>query len=157
MLVPHGATPTGNLAHRVKSCNFLPGIIFRMEAKKNGHEEAFLLDDQGRLTEGTTSNIFLVKNGILKTPPLNQYVLPGITRRTLIALAKSLGISVHVGNLSAFDLYTADEVFITNTGVEVLPVIRVDKKIVANGKPGSMTRQLHKAYLKIVDEETDKC
>ncbi len=157
VLVHDGAAPMGNLAHKVKSCNFLPGIIFRTEAKGEGCEEAFLLDRQGRLTEGTTSNIFLVKNGILKTPPLNQYVLAGVTRRAVLGLANQLKIPVREENLSPFDLYTADEAFITNTGVELLSVTRVARKIIADGKPGAMTKLLHKAYLKSVDEETDKC
>ncbi|MBI4389519.1 MAG: aminotransferase class IV [Nitrospinae bacterium] len=152
VLFPSSACRTGGLPAQVKSCNYLSQIVLRNEARRKGATEGLLLDADGRVTEGTTSNIFLVEDGVLKTPPANQYVLPGITRQVVMEIAGALGIPCFEENLTADDLRRADEVFLTNTGIEILPVCRIDGAAVGDGKPGYWTRLLHREFLKNVED-----
>ncbi|MBI5426680.1 MAG: aminotransferase class IV [Nitrospinae bacterium] len=151
-LFPSSACRTGGLAAQVKSCNYLSQIVLRNEARKRGSAEALLLDDGGHVTEGTTSNIFLVADGVLKTPPANQYVLPGITRQVVMEIARAMDLPCFEENLTLDDLRRADEVFLTNTGIEVLPVSRIDGVAVGDGKPGYWTRLLHREFVKNVED-----
>ena len=107
---------------RIKSLNYLNQILARMEASSAGADEAVMLNSQGRIAEGTGDNIFVIKNGALYTPPLSEGSLGGITRGTIISIAHGLGIEMVESPLSPFDLYTADECFLTGTGAELIPV-----------------------------------
>lgn len=156
-LFPSTAFRVGGLTQQIKSCNFLSYILVRELAQQKNSMEGILLDDDGNVTEGTTSNIFIVKDGLLKTPQLNRYILPGITRQVVLELAENRGISISQQSLKSKDIYQADEVFITNSRVEILPVRCADDKVIGAGKPGEMTRFLHAEFLKIIEGQYQKC
>lgn len=132
-----------------KTLNFLNYLLAREDARASGYDEAILLNTKGNVAEGATSNIFSVKNGKLLTPPLDDGILPGITRRTVITLAKKLKIAVAEKHLYRKELTSANEVFLTNSLAELLPVIKVDHTVIGNGKPGPVTKLLHAAYKKM--------
>ncbi len=136
---------------RVKSLNYLANILARMEALSSGADEAIMLDIHGYVSEGAADNIFLVKNGELYTPSV-QDALEGITRATVIELAGRRKIQVHETKLTLYDVYTADEVFVTGSGAGIVAVSEVDKRVVCGGKMGSLTKILSDAY----DEEAQK-
>lgn len=147
------ASRISEVSHQVKSTNFLSNILVRKLAQGRGCQEGIFLDDAGRVCEGTTSNLFIVKDGILKTPPVGEHVLAGITRHVVLEMAGGCQIPFHERDLKPGDLYHADEVFLTNTGIEVLPVCQVDDVLIGAGGPGEITRTLHRQYLKIVEAE----
>lgn len=129
----------------VKSLNYLNNIMAKIEANIKGGNEAIILDAQGRVSEGSGDNIFVIKDGRILTPyTLNN--LKGITRDAVIELAKALGIEVLERDLGLFDLYTGDEVFVTGTAAEVAPVTRIDGRVIGGGKPGPITRKLMAAF-----------
>ncbi|MCB1790501.1 MAG: branched-chain-amino-acid transaminase [Gammaproteobacteria bacterium] len=111
---------------RVKSLNYLNNVLARIEASHAGADEAILLNREGRVAEGSAENLFIVRNGELATPPVSEGALDGITRRCVIELARSAGIGVHEMPLSPYDLYTADECFLTGTGAELIAVREID-------------------------------
>ncbi|MBN2058008.1 MAG: aminotransferase class IV [Candidatus Saganbacteria bacterium] len=127
---------------RLKSLNYLIGVLAKMEAELAGAEESLLLDSRGNLAEGSISNIFIVKHGIVYTPPLTSPILAGLTRKTVIRLARQSAIRVVEKNISPKELYTADECFITFSGGGVMPVTRIWKKKIGSGRPGSITTSL---------------
>jgi branched-chain amino acid aminotransferase len=131
----------------IKSLNFLNNILAKIEAKKAGAYEAIMLNARGNLAEGTISNLFFFSDGILCTPSAECGILDGITRGLILQLAARLGFRVREGEFRRGALYSSDEVFVTNTTFEVMPVTRADKKEYAVGKK---TRLLHKAYRKEV-------
>jgi branched-chain amino acid aminotransferase len=128
---------------QIKSLNFLNNILAKIEAKKRNAYEAVMLNVYGKLTEGTTSNVFFYKEGILCTPSLECGILDGITREVVIDLAIREGIGVKEGEFTKEDLYAAAEVFITSTTIEVMPVSKVDDQKYA---VGNITKLLRKAY-----------
>ena len=130
----------------IKSSNFLNNILAGMEAQRRRADEGLMLTLTGHLAEGTISNLFLVKQGRLFTPRVGLGILPGITRRLVIHLAKQLRIPVKECRLVPADLYKADECFLTNSSMEVMPVFSADGHRIGNGKPGITTRRLHEAY-----------
>lgn len=134
------------LPPQVKSLNFLNNILAKMEAQAAGAHEALLLNHQGDLTEGTTSNVFVVQGERLRTPAVECGILDGITRGLILRLARDLGIPAEEGRLTADDLFVADECFLTNTTQEVLPVTRVDDRSIGGGAPGAVTRRLHSSF-----------
>ncbi|MBN1498980.1 MAG: branched-chain-amino-acid transaminase [Spirochaetes bacterium] len=127
---------------RAKSLNYLNNILAKMEAKNAGCLEALLLNHNGYVAECTADNIFIIKNNILMTPDVSCGALEGITRNTVIDIAVSEKIKVEQKNLTLFDIYTADECFITGSGAEIMPVTSVDKRIIKNGTPGPITLNL---------------
>lgn len=139
---------------RVKSLNFLPYILARFEAKEAGYDEAILLNTRGAVAEAATSNIFIVKNGQLVTPSLASGILPGITRQAIIAIARRLRIRVIERMVRPNELERADEVFLTNSIAEVIPVVRIGRRRVGTGLPGPFTRLLHLSYQKCVIQAT---
>ncbi len=143
------------LPPQVKSLNFLNNILAKMEAKAAGAYEALLLNQQGGLTEGTTSNVFVVQGGRLRTPAVECGILDGITRGFILWLARGLGIPTEEGRLTAGDLFAADECFLTNTTQEVLPVTRVDERPIGAGAPGAVTRRLHASFRAGLDRFLD--
>src|SRR5580658_1036688 len=105
-----------------------------------------MLNSEGFVSECTADNIFIVKNGALFTPPLSAGALYGITRQTVIELAQEAGLKVSEPNLTRYDLFNADECFLTGTGAEIMPVIKIDGRVIGTGKPGSLTRKLVEDY-----------
>jgi branched-subunit amino acid aminotransferase/4-amino-4-deoxychorismate lyase len=138
----------------LKSANTMENMLARQEAKEAGADEAFFLNEKGYLTEAAGSNLFLVKGGVLKTPRYESGILPGVTRVVVFELAAQLSIKVKEVNLRLADLKQADEVFVTNSLIEIVPVTVFDGKPINNGKPGILTRKLMKAYKEMVRKET---
>jgi branched-chain amino acid aminotransferase len=138
-----------------KSLNFLNNILAKMEATAARAHEALLLNHRGDLTEGTTSNVFVVQGERLHTPAVECGILEGITRGIILGLARDLGIPTEEGRLTAGDLFAADECFLTNTTQEVLPVTRVDDRPIGSGAPGAVTRRLHASFRAGLDRFLD--
>jgi branched-chain amino acid aminotransferase len=128
-----------------KSLNYLNNIMAKIESNIKGGNEAIILDSNGRVSEGSGDNIFIIKDGRITTPyTINN--LKGITRDAVIELAQAKGIALTERDVGIFDLYTADEVFVTGTAAEVAPVTKVDGRIVGSGKPGPITKELMVAF-----------
>ncbi len=140
--------PIQCLDPRIKSLNYLNNIMAKIDARRAGALEAVMLNHQGRVAECTADNIFFVADGILKTPDLMNGALPGITRATVLEIGQALPMPTEEGNYGLHDLYNADEVFLTGTGAEIMPVISVDGRGVGNGKPGVITKRLQAAFAK---------
>ena len=133
------------LPPNIKSLNYLNNILAKIEANVKGGNEAIILDSRGLLSEGSGDNIFVVKGGKIYTPfTVNN--LKGITREAVMELAKDGGNEIRERDLGLFDLYTADEVFVTGTAAEVAPVTKVDGRVVGDGKPGKITKDLMAAF-----------
>ena len=130
----------------IKSLNYLNNILAKIEANNAGVEEAVMLNAEGFVAECTADNLFVIKNGALFTPPLFAGALYGITRGTVMELADQQGVKVSETNLTRYDLFNADECFLTGTGAEIMPVIKIDGRVIGNGKPGKLSRQLIKEY-----------
>lgn len=130
--------------------NYLSGQLVKMEALRNGFDEAIALGPDGMLSEGSGQNVFVVDGGELYTPPLDGTLLPGITRDTVINIAKDEGLTVHVQPLTRETLYTSDECFVCGTASEVTPIRSVDRLPVGDGKVGPVTRRIQQRYLDIV-------
>ncbi len=136
----------------VKSCNFLFNILVRELSHRQGSMEGVVVDPVLGVTEGATSNLFLIKQGVLKTPMANSSVLEGITRQVVLEIARNYKVPVEMGNLTTEDVLSADEVFITNTGIDIVPVVRVNDTYIGNKKPGVLTRLLQEEFLKCIEE-----
>ena len=137
----------------VKSMNFLQFILARSEARKGGFAEAILINTGGYVAEAACANIFLVKNGMILTPSLESGILPGIARRVVIDMAKALKLKVREKKILLQELMNADEVFLTNSLIEILPVTGIDLSKVGSGRPGEITKLLHISYQKEVIRE----
>ena len=145
-------TSPGALDPRIKSLNYLNNIIAKIEAKNANDPkiiEAIMLNSDGYVVECTGDNIFIVKNGILTTPPTYIGALEGVTRNTVMALARDMQIEACEKIFTRYEVYTADECFLTGTAAEVIPVVKVDGRIIGDGKPGEMTRKLNKKFKKL--------
>lgn len=129
--------------------NYVNSIMAKLEAVQAGYDEALLLDTAGYICEASGENIFIVKDGILKTPPLTS-ILPGITRDCVITLAQDRGLTVKDERFSRDELYLADEVFLTGTAAEITPVREVDGRIIGPGHPGPVTQQIQEVYFGMV-------
>lgn len=138
---------------RIKSTNFLNNILAKIEAKRAGADEGLMLNHEGYLTEGTISNLFLIKKGRLYTPSPRVGLLEGITRQVVLELAGTMGIPTEESFLAPADLYKADECFLTNTSMEIMPVRKVGKVPIGHGKPGPITLELRKAFRDLVRQE----
>src|SRR5262245_47013228 len=134
---------------RIKSLNYLNNILAKIEGLQAGCIEALMLNHKGEVAECTGDNIFLVRNGLLYTPPLDAGILGGITREAVIELAHEAGIDVRQVPLTKHDVYVADECFLTGTAAEVIPVVKVDSRSIGTGKPGPMTRDLNERFKKL--------
>jgi len=130
----------------IKSLNYLNNILAKIEANNAGVEEAVMLNAAGYVAEGTADNLFIVKQGALATPPLSAGALYGITRATVIELAEQAGLKVSEPNLTRYDLFNADECFVTGTGAEIMPVVKIDGRVIGSGKPGPLTLRLVTEY-----------
>ncbi len=141
-------TPTS----RIKSLCYLDNILAKMEAKRTGADEAFMLDENGYILEGTVSNIFMVRFGTIYTPPKDAPILPGLTRNLVIRLARQSAFRVLEKAISPKELYTAEECFVTFSGPGIVPITRIWNKKIGSGKCGPVTASLIKLY----DAETKK-
>ncbi|MCU0787728.1 MAG: branched-chain-amino-acid transaminase [Verrucomicrobia bacterium] len=130
----------------IKSLNYLNNILAKIEANNAGCEEAVMLNSEGYVAECTGDNLFIMKAGQLLTPPLYAGALYGITRSTVMDLAREIGVPALETTLTRYDLFNADECFLTGTGAEVVPVVRIDGRVIGSGRPGRVTRQLVSAY-----------
>jgi branched-chain amino acid aminotransferase len=138
------------LSPRIKSLNYLNNILAKIEGLQAGCVEALMLNHKGEVAECTGDNIFLVKHGVLQTPPLDAGILEGITRNAVIELAQKSDIEVREMPLTKHDVYIADECFLTGSAAEVIPVVKVDSRVIGPGTPGPMTLQLKKAFHELV-------
>jgi branched-chain amino acid aminotransferase len=121
-----------------------------------GMDETLLLDSQGYVSEATGENIFIVRNGCIKTPPTSTPILEGLTRETVITLAKDLGYQLKEEKFTRDELYIADEVFLTGTAAEVTPIREIDFRKIGSGSPGPVTKKIQKEYFAVVKGERDK-
>ena len=141
---------------KAKVCgNYANSILAKREAVADGYDEALLLDTAGYVSEATGENIFIVRNGIIKTPSLTS-ILDGLTRNSLITLAKDLGYQVVEQRFSRDELYSADEAFFCGTAAELTPIREVDRREIGEGKAGPVAKHLQKEYFKVVKGENPK-
>jgi len=135
---------------KAKICgNYVNSVLAKREVMKMGYDEALMLDTEGYVSEASGENIFMVKNGVLKTTPLTS-ILPGITRDSVIQIARAKKITMLEERFTRDELYTAQEAFFTGTAAELTPIREVDDRIVGDGKPGPVTRELQAAFFDIV-------
>ena len=134
------------LSPQVKSLNYLNNILAKIEGTDADCLEALMMNHKGEVAECTGDNIFIVKNGVLKTPPTDAGILEGITRAAVIQLAKQAGLEVQEVTLTRHDIYTADECFLTGSAAEVIAAVSLDGRQIGNGKPGPITKDLKKRF-----------
>lgn len=144
-------TPIWALNPRVKSLNYLNNIVAKIEAIKAGVDEAIMLNEHGYVAEATTENVFTVKDGIILTPPLSAGILKGVTRDTVIELSRSVGMSVEDRNITADELITAYEVFLTGTAVEIAPVTKINGKQIGDGEIGPVVRMVMENFRQLIE------
>ena len=142
--------------HAKASANYANSALARIEALKSGVDEAIMLNVSGMVVEGTAENIFIVKDGLLITPPLTSGALDGITRSSVLALAQELGIDHQISDISRDELYYADEIFLTGTAAEIKAIGEIDKMTIANGKTGRITGLLQRLYDQIIHGNNEK-
>jgi branched-chain amino acid aminotransferase len=130
---------------------YVMSVLANRDAVKSGYDEAILLDGQGLVCEGSGENIFLVKDGVIRTPPTSAAILAGITRATVIQLARELGYELHEQSFTVDEMWTADELFMTGTAAEVTPVREVDNRRIGSGEPGPVTRRLQDRFFAVVN------
>ncbi|NDG99541.1 MAG: branched-chain-amino-acid transaminase [Opitutae bacterium] len=140
--VPTRRINASALPPAVKSLNYLNNILAKIEAKRVGFLEALMLNDKGEIAECTGDNVFIIRRGVLYTPPLDAGSLRGITRAAVMELAEGMGIQVKEQALTRYDLWISDECFLTGTAAEVIPCVEVDHRPIGNGKPGTLTQKL---------------
>lgn len=146
--------PSQSVEPRIKSTGkYVCNIQAKLEANRVGAGEGLMLNLQGYVAEATGDNIFIIKDGVLITPPPYAGILEGITRNTVMELAAGLGIPVKETLFTLYDVYTADECFLTGTAAEVIPVAKVDNRVIGSGKPGEMTNRLIEAFHKATQAE----
>ena len=135
--IPHGA-----LSPMVKSLNYLNNVMAKIEAQNAGAGEGLMLNEQGFVSECTGDNIFIIKNGVISTPPIAAGALAGVTRSVVFDLAAEFGIPIHEPMMTRYDIFTADECFLTGTAAEIIPAVKLDTRLIGDGKPGPITRRL---------------
>jgi branched-chain amino acid aminotransferase len=145
-----------SLPARLKTTSYLDNLIARREARAKGADEALFLNEQGRLCEGSTSNIFVVSGETLITPSLHSGTLAGITREAVIEVARAENLEVAEKEVSPEELAAADEAFLTSSLIELLPLVEVEGKPIGAGRPGPLTQRLSEAYAALVKAEMDR-
>jgi branched-chain amino acid aminotransferase len=146
-ILPPGVKATGQ---------YLNSSLAKMEALKGGYDEAIMLNMAGYVTDGSGENVFVIRDGVLATPPFQAGCLDGITRDSVMAIARDLGYEVVERNLSRLDLYTADEAFFTGTAAEVAPIREVDDRLVGSNGRGPITKEIQETFFAAVHGEIDK-
>ncbi len=153
LVVVTASTPIPNreaLSPRVKSLNYLAHIMAKLEGINAGADEVIMLSADGEVAEGSGQNIFVVKHGVLKTPPPSVGILQGVTRDAVLELASELGIPAREAHLNRYDVYTADEAFFTGTASELVPIRMVDGREIGSERPGPATLKLQAAFRALV-------
>jgi branched-chain amino acid aminotransferase len=138
---------------QVKSLNYMNNILAKIEANRVGVPEAIMLNNSGYVAECTGDNIFIVKDGIVYTPPIHVGVLDGITRKTAMYICEKMGIEVYEKEFTLYNVYNADECFLTGTAAEAIAVTEADERIIGNGRPGPITKRILEAFRDIVKNE----
>ncbi len=155
--VPTRRNPSEAINPRVKSLNYLNNIMAKMEAKQAGMEEGIMLGEDGYVVECTGDNIFVVEeNNLIRTPPPYQGALEGITRASLMEIARDEGFEVREEPLNRYDLYVADECFVTGTAAEALPVVEIDNRPISGGEPGPVSKKLIEEFRAQVSTHGEK-
>ncbi|CAB4882069.1 unannotated protein [freshwater metagenome] len=149
-------SPDSLIPHAKAGGQYLNSILAKIEVHKSGYEEAILLDGHGHVCEGSGENIFVVRDGLISTPSESSSILNGVNRRTAMQIAADLGIEVRERNISRAELYLADEIFLTGTAAEVVPVREVDDHTVGEGTPGPITRQVQTTFEDAVHGRDDR-
>ncbi len=147
------ATPRNHqeaLSPRIKSLNYLNNIMAKMEGHQANVREVVMLNLDGYVCECSADNILLVKNGVLKTPPASAGILKGITRDTIMEIAQESGTEVREENITRFDLYVADEVFLCGTAAELIAAVKIDGRVINDGKPGPVFKELLGKFRELV-------
>ena len=137
----------------VKSLNYLNNILAKIEARQTGALEAIMLNQQGYIAECTADNIFVVQKGEILTPAASQGALKGITRQTIFDVARELGIPMREADLTRYDVWCADECFLSGTGAEVIPVVKLDERVIGSGKPGPVFQRTLASFRQRVTRE----
>lgn len=146
-------TPTPHresLSPRVKSLNYLPHVMAKFEGTSVGADEVLMLDASGFVAEASGQNVFVVKDGVVRTPPPSAGILKGVTRDVVLELCATHSIPVHEEIINRYDVYTADEMFLSGTATELVPVREVDSRVIGTGKPGPVTLRLRQAFHTLV-------
>lgn len=139
-----------SLSPRVKSLNYLAHILAKIEGINAGADEVLMLDSAGYVAEGSGQNVFVVKHGVLKTPPPFAGILKGVTRDVVLELARGAGYTVSESIMNRYDVYTADEAFLTGTATELITIRQLDGRLIGTGKPGPVTRDLRTRFQALV-------
>ena len=145
-------TSTSTLDPRIKTLNYMNNIMAKMEAIEAGVEEAIMLNEQGYVAETSTENIFIVKGNVIITPVTSTGILQGITRDTVISIAKELGYQVEERSITIHDVYNADEAFVTGTAAESVPLIKVSGRVIGDGKTGPVFTKISNTYRKVISD-----
>ena len=148
--VPTRRISPAALPSTVKSLNYLNNILGKIEARQFGALEAIILNEQGYVAECTADNVFIVHKGEILTPGASQGALKGITRGTMFDIGKDLGVPIRETDMTRYDIWCADECFLTGTGAEVIPVVKLDGREIGTGKPGPITQRVLAAFRKRV-------
>jgi branched-chain amino acid aminotransferase len=148
--VPTRRIGPASLPATIKSLNYLNNILAKIEARQFGALEAIMLNDQGYIAEATADNVFIVHKGEMLTPAASHGALRGVTRSAIIAIAQNLGIPFREANLTRYDLWCSDECFLTGSGAEVIPVVKLDGRTIGTGKPGEVTKKVLAEFRKLV-------
>ena len=131
--------------------NYLNSQLIKIEAMNDGFDEGIALDHYGFVSEGSGENVFLVRNGVIYTPPSSSSILPGITRHCVFTLARNLGVRIHQQVIPREALYIADEVFFSGTAAEITPVTKIDNIVIGSGRRGPVTEKIQSAFFDIVE------
>lgn len=145
--------PPAALSPRIKSLNYLNNILAKIEGIQAGCIEALMLNHKGEVAECTADNIFIVRHGRLMTPPVDAGILEGVTRNAVMELAREMGIDVREVTLTRHDVYVAHECFLTGTGAEIIPVVKIDGRVIGEGVPGPITKELTVRYRRLARGE----
>jgi branched-chain amino acid aminotransferase len=140
------------LSPRIKSLNYLNNIMAKIEGLQAGCIEALMLNAKGEVAECTGDNIFIVRKGVLQTPPIDAGILEGITREAVLELAAELKIPVQQIGLVRHDIFIADECFLTGSAAEIIPVVKLDSRTIGTGQPGPLTRKLTERFHRLTRE-----
>lgn len=143
-------TTPASLSPAVKSLNYLNNVMAKVEALNAGAEEGLMLNEQGYVAECTGDNVFVIKDGKISTPPVSAGALDGITRQVMFEIGEALGTPIEEKNLTRYEIYTADEIFLTGTAAEVIAAVAIDRRTIGTGKPGPITNQFIAEFRKLV-------
>ncbi|MBS7644397.1 branched-chain amino acid transaminase [Candidatus Bathyarchaeota archaeon] len=145
------------LPPEAKACgNYINSVLAKLEAIQNGFDEAILLDQYGYVSEGSGENIFIVRDNVIYTPPLSSSILEGITRDSVFKIASDLGYQVVERMITRTELYICDEAFFSGTAAEITPIVKIDHRVIGDGKIGSVTEKIRTAFFRIVEGKNEK-